>query len=501
MSDDDTENSSTESSVTEAPSSSPQGGIMGQLDDYFGISKAGSSVEGEIRAGVTTFLTMAYILIVNPLMLSGADITFTDFQTGIPFNDALVATAVASFIACIIMGLYANLPFALATGMGLNAYFLYTVCFGMGVPWEIALAAVFVEGLLFVGLSYAGARTAMINAIPKDLKIATMAGIGLFLTIIGMQNAGWIVDNPATLIDFTDAGAWTHESGQFWALIGLVAMGALMAREQKGAIMIGILGISIVGWMIVPGSDAPSEFFSSPDNPSDTVGAVFSALGNAGDPIEGSTYGGWGSFLMVVIAFFFVDIFDTAGTLYGVGRMAGKVNDDDELENADEAFMADAAGTTIGAVMGTSTVTTYIESASGIEEGGKTGLTAVVVGFLFLLGVFFSDVFIAIPSYATAPALMVIGAMMMRGVGDIKWDDIEVAIPAFLTIALMPFAYSIADGIAWGVISYVAIKMAVGKHQEILNNQILMAITVLMTMFYLGPGEQTTFDWILDFIN
>ena len=316
-----------------------------------------------------------------------------------------------------------------------------------------------------------------------------------------MQNAGWIVDNPATLIDFTDAGAWTHESGQFWALIGLVAMGALMAREQKGAIMIGILGISIVGWMIVPGSDAPSEFFSSPDNPSDTVGAVFSALGNAGDPIEGSTYGGWGSFLMVVIAFFFVDIFDTAGTLYGVGRMAGKVNDDDELENADEAFMADAAGTTIGAVMGTSTVTTYIESASGIEEGGKTGLTAVVVGFLFLLGVFFSDVFIAIPAYATAPALMVIGAMMMRGVGDIKWDDIEVAIPAFLTIALMPFAYSIADGIAWGVISYVAIKMAVGKHQEILNNQILMAITVLMTMFYLGPGEQTTFDWILDFIN
>ena len=235
MSDDDTENSGTENKVSEAPASTPSEGIMGQIDNYFGISKAGSSVEGEIRAGVTTFLTMAYILIVNPLMLSGGDITFLDdpstpefegFATGIPFNDALVATAVASFIACIIMGLWANLPFALAPGMGLNAYFLYTVCFGMGVPWDIALAAVFVEGLLFVGLSYAGARTAMINAIPKDLKIATMAGIGLFLTIIGMQNAGWIVDNPATLIDFTNAGAWTHESGQFWALIGLVAMGA-----------------------------------------------------------------------------------------------------------------------------------------------------------------------------------------------------------------------------------------------------------------------------------
>ena len=501
MSDDDTENSGTENSVSEAPATTPSEGIMGQIDNYFGISKAGSSVEGEIRAGITTFLTMAYILIVNPLMLTGKDITFMEFETGIPYNDALVATAVASFVACIIMGLYANLPFALAPGMGLNAYFLYTVCFGMGVPWEIALAAVFVEGLLFVGLSIAGARTAMLNAIPKDLKIATMAGIGLFLTIIGMQNAGWIVDNPATLIDFTNAGAWTHESGQLWALVGLIAMGALMAREQKGAIMIGILAISIVGWAVVPGSDAPSEFFSTPDNPSDTVGAVFGALGDAGDPIEGSTYGGWGSFLMVVIAFFFVDIFDTAGTLYGVGRMAGKVNDDDELENADEAFMADAAGTTIGAVMGTSTVTTYIESASGIEEGGKTGLTAIVVGFLFLLGVFFSDVFIAIPNYATAPALMVIGAMMMRGVGDIKWDDIEVAIPAFLTIALMPFAYSIADGIAWGVISYVAIKFAVGKYEEIIKNQILMIITVLMTMFYLGPGDQTTFDYIFDLLN
>ena len=469
MSDDDTENSGTESSASDAPESTPSEGIMGQIDNYFGISKAGSSVEGEIRAGVTTFLTMAYILIVNPLMLTGKDITFMEFETGIPYNDALVATAVASFVACIIMGLWANLPFALAPGMGLNAYFLYTVCFGMGVPWEIALAAVFVEGLLFVGLSYAGARTAMINAIPKDLKIATMAGIGLFLTIIGMQNAGWIVDNPATLIDFTNAGTWTHESGQLWALIGLIAMGALMAREQKGAIMIGILGISIIGWMIVPGSDAPSDFFSTPENPSDTVGAVFGALGDAGDPIEGTTYGGWGSFLMVVIAFFFVDIFDTAGTLYGVGRMDGKVNEDDELENADEAFMADAAGTTIGAVMGTSTVTTYIESASGIEEGGRTGLTAVVVGFLFLLGVFFSDVFIAIPAYATAPALMVIGAMMMRGVGDIKWDDIEIAIPAFLTIALMPFAYSIADGIAWGVISYGAIKVSVGKHEDLEN--------------------------------
>ncbi len=505
MSDDDTQNSDDGGSEMEAPVASSGNGFMGQIDDYFGISKAGSSVEGEIRAGVTTFLTMAYILIVNPKMMSGADITFMDFETGISFNDALVATAVASFVACMIMGLWANLPFALAPGMGLNAYFLYGVCLGMGVPWDIALAAVFVEGLLFLGLSFTGARAAMINAIPKDLKIATMAGIGLFLTIIGMQNAGWIVDNPATLIDLTSTAGWTHESGELWALVGLVTMGALMARKQKGAVMIGILVVSVAGWMIVPDSELPDSFVSTPESPMDTVGEVFSAFSSAGDEItdmDGNvTYGGWGSFMMVMIAFFFVDIFDTAGTLYGVGRMAGKVNEDDELENANEAFVADAAGTTVGAVMGTSTVTTYIESASGIEEGGRTGLTAVVVGCLFLVGLFFSDLFISIPGYATAPALMVIGAMMMRGIGDIKWDDIEIAIPAFLTIALMPFAYSIADGIAWGVISYVAIKVCVGKHEEIIKNQILMAIFVLMTMFYLGPGDQTTFEFILDFLN
>ena len=229
MSDDDTQNSDDGGSEMEAPVASSGNGFMGQIDDYFGISKAGSSVEGEIRAGVTTFLTMAYILIVNPKMMSGADITFMDFETGISFNDALVATAVASFVACMIMGLWANLPFALAPGMGLNAYFLYGVCLGMGVPWDIALAAVFVEGLLFLGLSFTGARAAMINAIPKDLKIATMAGIGLFLTIIGMQNAGWIVDNPATLIDLTSTAGWTHESGELWALVGLVTMGELMA--------------------------------------------------------------------------------------------------------------------------------------------------------------------------------------------------------------------------------------------------------------------------------
>jgi AGZA family xanthine/uracil permease-like MFS transporter len=473
-----------------------------KIDEYFGISRQGSTIEGEIRAGVTTFLTMAYILIVNPKMMSGSDITFMDFETGIPFGDALFATAVAACVACLIMGLWANLPFALAPGMGLNAYFLYGVCLGMGIPWDVALAAVFVEGLLFLGLASTGARAAMINAIPKDLKIATMAGIGLFLAIIGMEEAGWVVDNPATLVDLSATSGWTHMSGELWALIGLLLTAILMARKQKGAIMISIFVVAICGWGLgvtdaYNGTEAafPDNIVSTPEMPTKTMGAVFGALGDIGGEV------GLGTFLMVMIAFFFVDIFDTAGTLYGVGRMAGKIDENDELENANEAFMADAAGTAVGALMGTSTVTTYIESAAGIEEGGKTGLTAVVVGVLFLLGLFFADLFIAIPTFAVAPALIVIGAMMMRGIADIHWNDMEIAIPAFLTISLMPFTYSIADGIAWGVISYVAIKIGVGKYEEILNNRILLAIFVLMAMFYLGPGDQSTFDWILSALN
>ena len=279
-------------------------------------------------------------------------------------------------------------------------------------------------------------------------------------------------------------------------------MGILMARGQKGAIMIGILVVAVAGWGLgvhdsYNGRDAafPDSVVSTPEAPTETMGAVFGALGDVGGEV------GLGTFLMVMIAFFFVDIFDTAGTLYGVGRMAGKIDENDELENANEAFIADAAGTTVGSLMGTSTVTTYIESAAGIEEGGKTGLTAVVVGLLFLLGLFFADLFIAIPTFATAPALIVIGAMMMKGIGDINWNDMEIAVPAFLTISLMPFTYSIADGIAWGVISYVAMKIGVGKHEEVMQNQILCAIFVLMAMFYLGPGDQSTFDYILDFLN
>jgi len=493
------------------------------LEKQFGLSAAGVTWQSEVRAGATTFLTMAYILIVNPKMMSGADITFMEYDTGLPFGDALFATAVASCVACLIMGLWANLPFALAPGMGLNAYFLYTVVFGMGVAWEVALGAVFIEGLLFMALSAGGVRTAMINAVPTDLKIATMSGIGMFLAIIGMEETGWVVDNPATLIDLDGTAAWTYQSGELWALIGLLAMGAMMARNVKGAFIYGIVGVTAVTWImeaaghgVLPGwgacnsagvecfAPAIGDWLSMPSLPEESMGAALGAIGDAGTEVTDAdgnvTWGGWGDFLIVIVAFLFVDIFDTSGTLYGVGRMAGKINEDDEIENANEAFMADAVGTTLGALLGTSTVTTYIESAAGIEEGGKTGLVAVTAGMLFLLGLFFSDLFIAIPAYATAPALILIGAMMMRGVGDIDWGSAEMAIPAFLTISIMPFTYSIADGIALGVISYVLMQLMMGK-TEILENKILTGLAAVMALFYLGPGDQTTLEWILSNLN
>ena len=498
-------------------------GIEEIMEERFGLSGAGVTWQSEVRAGVTTFLTMAYILIVNPKMMSGADITFMTYDTGLPYNDVLFATAIASFVACMIMGLYANLPFALAPGMGLNAFFLYTVVFGMGVAWEIALAAVFVEGLLFIALSYGGARTAMIDAIPTDLKVATMSGIGLFLAVIGMEEAGWVVDNPATLIDLDATSAWTHQSGELWALIGLLTMGALMAKKQKGAIIIAIFGVTAITWLmhfagqgVTPGwgacnmeqaacyAPALGDWVAWNGLPDESMFAALGAFSDIGTQVTNGdgvvTWGGYGDFLIVIVAFLFVDIFDTSGTLYGVGKMAGKVNENDEIENANEAFMADAVGTTVGALLGTSTVTTYIESAAGIEEGGRTGLVAVTVGCLFLVGLFFSGLFIAIPAYATAPALIIIGAMMMRGVADINWSDTEIALPAFLTISIMPFTYSIADGIALGVVSYVLMQLAMGK-TEILQNRILTGLAVVMMLFYLGPGNETTFEWILGTLN
>ena len=479
---------------------------MEALDQQFGETEAGTTVDAEIRAGVTTFLTMAYILLVNPAMLSVA---------GIPFDDALFATAIAAFVGCTIMGLYANLPFALAPGMGLNAYFTFAVVLGMGISWQVALAAVFVEGIIFLLMSVpavpviGGWRTIMINSIPTDLKIATGAGIGMFLAIIGLREMGWIQDDGATLVNLGVTESFTYEHGALISMICLIAIAVMMARGIKGAIIIGIGIASVWGWAVGaydPYNDFmaggagwgsayaewPSAAFGFVGLPDESLMAATSALGDIGGDVA------LGDFLLVMITFLFVDIFDTAGTLYSVGRQAGYVDEKDELMNSYEAFVSDAAASIVGALCGTSTTTTYIESAAGVEEGGKTGLVAVTVCVLMLTGLFFSDLFQAVPTFAAACALVIIGALMMRQAADINWADKEMALPAFLTICLMPFTYSIADGIAWGIISYVAIKLGMGKMDEL--NPVMWTLFGLMAMFYLGPGDESTFQYILGMI-
>jgi AGZA family xanthine/uracil permease-like MFS transporter len=496
---------------------------MEALDKMFGVTEAGSDVITEVRAGGATFLTMAYILLVNPSMLSA---------TGIPFNDALFATALAAFVGCMVMAFWARLPFALAPGMGLNAYFAFTVAapWAMAVPWEIALAAILVQGVIFLVLSLpqVGVRTAMINSIPTDLKIATGAGIGMFLAIIGLREMGWVRGDNATLVNLGDTGAMDPmSSGAFWAMIGLITIAVLMARNFPGAIIVGVLIVSVIGWVLgvddpynlgypvvefcagttaescvvnpnfvagVPGegvAEPPTKIFEFVGLPEETL---FAAVGALGD-ISASDLG-WGGFISVMVTFLFVDIFDTAGTLYSVGRQAGYVDENDELLNSDEAFMSDATATIVGALCGTSTTTTYIESAAGIEEGGKTGLTAAVVGVLMLSGLFFADIFASIPQYAMACALVVVGAMMMRQAADIDWSNSTMAVPAFLTMVMMPFTYSIADGIAWGIISYCAIMTGTGKFKEI--NPVVGGIAAFMLLFYMSiNGDGTILDMIL----
>ena len=496
---------------------------MEALDKMFGVTEAGSDVNTELRAGGATFLTMAYILLVNPSMLSA---------TGIPFNDALFATAIAAFVGCMVMAFWARLPFALAPGMGLNAYFAFTVAapWAMAVPWDIALAAILVQGVIFLILSLpqVGVRTAMINSIPTDLKIATGAGIGMFLAIIGLREMGWVRGDNATLVNLGDTGAMDPmASGAFWAMIGLITIAVLMARNFPGAIIVGVLIVSVIGWGLgvddpynlgypvvefcagttaescvvnpsfvagVPGegvAEPPTKIFEFVGLPEETL---FAAVGALGD-ISASDLG-WGGFISVMVTFLFVDIFDTAGTLYSVGRQAGYVDENDELHNSDEAFMSDATATIVGALCGTSTTTTYIESAAGIEEGGKTGLTAATVGVLMLSGLFFADIFASIPQYAMACALVVVGAMMMRQAADIDWSNSTMAVPAFLTMVMMPFTYSIADGIAWGIISYCAIMTGTGKFKDI--NPVVGGIAAFMLLFYMSiDGDGTILDMIL----
>ena len=450
------------------------------MENFFKLKEHGTDVKTEVIAGLTTFMTMAYILAVNPSILGA-----TGMDTGAIFT----ATALASAIGSFCMALFANLPFVLSAGMGLNAYFAYTVVLGMGYSWEVALTAVFVEGIIFIILSLTNVREAIFNAIPASLKVAVSVGIGLFITFIGLQNAHIVVDGSTLVGLFSFNGsvkAGTFQSEGITvvlALIGLLITAFLVIKNVKGNILLGILITWVLGiicqltGLYVPNAEAgfysliPSGIISAPASVAPTLFKMdFSAMASL-------------NFVVVVFAFLFVDIFDTLGTLIGCATKANMLDKEGKLPGIKGALMADAVGTTVGACLGTSTITTFVESSSGIAEGGRTGLTSIVSGLLFILALFFSPIFLAIPSFATAPALIVVGFFMMQSVAKINWSDMLEAIPAFICIFAMPFMYSISEGISFGVISFVVLNAVAGKAKKI--SPLMWVLAVLFILKYI----------------
>ena len=437
------------------------------FEKLFGFDSAKHSVRTEILAGLTTFLTMAYILAVNPGIFSALP--------GMPGGSVFTATALAAIIGTVVMALYAKKPFALAPGMGLNAFFVYTVCLGMGYSWQFALTAVLLEGILFIILTVTKVRTWLINAIPGTLKKAIGAGIGLFIAFIGLQNAGIIVNNDATLVGL---GKIT-EGKALVGIIGLAITAGLVMAKVRGGMLIGILITAIIGLFIKdPATGAaittlPSKVVSLPDS----VAPIFCQF-------EWGHILSW-DMLVVVFTFLFIDMFDTMGTIIGVHQGAGLIEKgNEEIPGVEKMFLADSIATVCGACLGTSTTTTYVESASGVGEGGRTGLTALSTAFFFVLALFLSPIFLAIPGAATAPALIIVGVMMMPSVKTIHWEDYSKAIPAFLTIIMMPLAYSISDGILIGVIAYVVCHAISGQFKKIsITMWILAALFICKYIF------------------
>ena len=452
------------------------------MENFFKLKEHGTDVKTEVIAGLTTFMTMAYILAVNPSILGA-----TGMDTGAIFT----ATALASAIGSFCMALFANLPFVLSAGMGLNAYFAYTVVLGMGYSWEVALTAVFAEGIIFILLSLTNVREAIFNAIPASLKVAVSVGIGLFITFIGLQNAHIVVDGSTLVGLFSFNGsvkAGTFQSEGITvvlALIGLLITAFLVIKNVKGNILLGILITWVLGiicqltGLYVPNAEAgfysliPSGIISAPASVAPTLFKMdFSAIASL-------------NFVVVVFAFLFVDIFDTLGTLIGCATKANMLDKEGKLPGIKGALMADAVGTTVGACLGTSTITTFVESSSGIAEGGRTGLTSIVSGLLFILALFFSPIFLAIPSFATAPALIVVGFFMMQSVAKINWSDMLEAIPAFICIFAMPFMYSISEGISFGVISFVVLNAVAGKAKKITPLMWVLAVLFILKYIFL----------------
>lgn len=427
------------------------------MEKYFKLKENKTDVKTEILAGITTFMTMVYILAVNPGMLS---------ETGMDFGGVFTATALSAGVATLIMALYAKYPFALAPGMGLNAFFTYSVCIGMKQSWQFALTAVLVEGIIFILLSLLKVREAIFDLIPLSLKKAVSAGIGLFIALVGLKNAGIIAANEGTTIGLGDLTA----NASIVALLGLIVIAILYARNVKGALLIGIIIATIIG--IPLGVTTLPEGFKIFSLPPSLKDVAFKFVPFS----EIMTKDFW----IIVVTFLFVDIFDTVGTLAGVASKSGMLDKEGKLPRVSRALTADAVGTIFGACMGTSTVTTFVESSAGVAAGGRTGLTSVTTGIMFILALFIAPLFAIIPAAATAPVLVVVGVFMMSAVMEINWHDLTEAVPAFLTIAMMPFAYSIAEGIVFGIVSYTLIKTFTGKAKDV--SALMWVLSVLFVL-------------------
>jgi AGZA family xanthine/uracil permease-like MFS transporter len=412
------------------------------FERFFELKKNKTTIKTEVIAGITTFMTMAYILAVNPDILSAA---------GMDKNAVFSATAIAAVIGTLVMALWAKLPFALAPGMGLNAFFAFTVCLGMGYSWQFALTAVLLEGVIFLVLTAFNIRELIVNAIPMNLKHSISAGIGLFIAFIGMQQSGLIVNNDAVLVGLGDMKSPTV----IVTIVGVVLSGVLLALKVKGALLIGIFAATLLGIPLGVTHLPEAGIVSSPPS--------LAPIAFQFDFTEIFSM----KMLIVLFTFLFVDMFDTVGTLVGVASKADMIDKNGKLPRVKQALFADAIGTTAGAMLGTSTVTTYVESASGVAEGGRTGLTALTTAGMFFLALFLSPIFLMVPAAATAPALILVGSFMLTPILKVKFDDITEAIPVFLTIIMMPLTYSIAEGIVFGMLSYVILKVLSGKFKDV----------------------------------
>ena len=472
---------------------------MGALEQFFALDEHDTDVRTEILAGLTTFLTMSYIVVVNPAILSAA-ISVEGRTTGQTIQMLAVVTIITAAVATLVMALYANRPFAQAPGLGLNAFFAFTVVIGLGVPWQTALAAVVVEGVLFIVLTAVGAREYIIKLFPEPVKFAVGAGIGLFLAIIGLEAMHVVASDPATFIQFNPVFA--TDPIAIISVIGLFVTFGLYAADVRGSIVIGIVFTTLASYAAdalgytaadptVPALDGVALY--TPASLTGTTDVVYSAAGYDITPLVGAFVSGLGNvdalgFSLIVFTFFFVDFFDTAGTLTGVSQIAGFLDEDGNLPDIDRPLMADAVGTTVGGIIGTSTVTTYIESSAGVEEGGRTGLTALVVALLFLASLALVPLAAAVPLHASHIALVVVAVLMLSNITDIDWSDLSHSVPAGLTMFIMPFTYSISYGIAAGIISYPIIKAAQGEFRKVHAGQWVLAGAFVFYFFVRTSG-------------